>query len=127
MTRGLGPLCWEERLGELGLLSLGRRRLRGDLRAAASAWRGCESWRGAGTRAGSDGARGDGFKLREGRFRLDTRKKFFILRVVRPWPRLPREAVAAPSLAVSKAKLDGAQSNLMEWWMSLAMAGAWTG
>jgi len=42
MTRGLEPLCWEERLGELGLLSLGRRRLQGDLRAAASAWRGCE-------------------------------------------------------------------------------------
>ena len=47
--------------------------------------------------------------------------------MVRPWPRLPREAVAAPSLAVSKAELDGAQSNLMEWGMSLAMAGAWTG
>jgi len=40
------------------------------------------------------------------------RKKFFTLRVVRPWPRVPREAAAIPSLAVFKARLDGALSNL---------------
>ncbi|KFQ06319.1 hypothetical protein N330_06020, partial [Leptosomus discolor] len=55
----------------------------------------------------------NGFKLKEGRFRLDSRKKFFIVRVVRHWHRLPREAVAAPSLAVLKARLDGAWSNLV--------------
>jgi len=41
------------------------------------------------------------------------RKKCFTMRVVRHWDRLPREAVAAPSLAVFKAGLDGALSNLV--------------
>ncbi|KFR17822.1 hypothetical protein N306_11533, partial [Opisthocomus hoazin] len=55
----------------------------------------------------------NGFKLKEGRFRLDIRKKFFTMRVVRLWPRLPREAVAAPSLEVFNARLDGALSSLV--------------
>ncbi|KFQ21882.1 hypothetical protein N332_05786, partial [Mesitornis unicolor] len=55
----------------------------------------------------------NGFKLEEGRFRLDIRKKFFTLRVVRHWHRLPREAVDAPSLEVFKARLDRALSNLV--------------
>jgi len=61
----------------------------------------------------SDRTRGNNFKLKEGRFRLDIRKKFFTMRVVKHWPRLPREAVDAPSLAVFKAKLDGALSTLV--------------
>jgi len=36
---------------------------------------------------------------------------------------LPREAVAAPALAVFKARLDGALSNLVWWKVSLPMAG----
>ena len=60
---------------------------------------------------------------KSGRFRLDIGKKFFPMRVVKHWPRLPREAVAAPSLAVFKARLDGALSNLVWWKMSLLMAG----
>jgi len=45
------------------------------------------------------------------------------LRAVRPWPRLPREAVAAPSLAGLKARLDGALSTLGWGKGSLLMAG----
>ncbi|KFW67194.1 hypothetical protein AS28_06046, partial [Pygoscelis adeliae] len=55
----------------------------------------------------------NGFKLEEGRFRLDIRKKFFTMMVVRHWNRLPRQAVDAPSLEVFKARLDGALSNLI--------------
>jgi len=47
------------------------------------------------------------------------------MRVVRPWPRLPREAVAAPSLAGFKVRLDRALSHLVWWKVSLLMAGDW--
>jgi len=60
--------------------------------------------------------------VKEGRFKLDIRKKFFVVMVVRHWHRLPREAVDAPSLAVFKARLDGALSNLVWWKVSLPMA-----
>jgi len=75
------------------------------------------------TRACSDRTRGNGSELKEGRFRLGIGKKFFPMRVVRPWHRLPREAVAAPFLAGLKARLDGALSTLGWWKMSLLMAG----
>ncbi|KFQ60687.1 hypothetical protein N334_03549, partial [Pelecanus crispus] len=55
----------------------------------------------------------NGFKLKEGRFRLDIRKKFFIMMVVKHWNRLPREVEKAPSLETFKVRLDGALSNLI--------------
>ena len=61
----------------------------------------------------SDRTRGNGFKLGKGRFRLDIRKKFFTLRVVTHWNRLPRGAVDAQFLEAFKARLVGAVSNLV--------------
>ncbi|KAK4823929.1 hypothetical protein QYF61_008315 [Mycteria americana] len=113
MIKGLEHLPYEDRLRELGLFSLEKRRLQGDLVAAFQYLK--EAYKKAGeglfTRACSDSTRGNGFKLKEGKIRLDIRKKFFTTRVVRHWSRLPREAVDTPSLEVLKARLDGAFSN----------------
>jgi len=57
--------------------------------------------------------RRNGFKLEEGQFRLEVRKKFFTVKVVRHWNSLPSETVDAPSLKALKARLDGALSNLV--------------
>ena len=75
------------------------------------------------TRVGSDTARGNGFKLGQGRFRLDIRRKFFTQRVVTRWIRLPKEVVDAPSLAAFKARLDVALGSLVWWLMTLHIAG----
>jgi len=115
MIRGLEHLSYKDRLRELGLFSLEKRRLQGDLIAAFQYLKRDYRKDGEGlfTRVCSDRTRGNGCKLKEGRFRLDIRKKFFTLRVVRHWHRLPREAVDARSLAVFKNRLDGALSTLV--------------
>jgi len=106
MIGGLGYPYYEDRLRELGLFSLEKRRLRGDLIAAFQYLKGAYRKDGEGlfTRVCSDKMRGNGFKLKEGRFRLDIRKKFFTMRVMKHWHRLPGEAVYAPSMAVFKAR-----------------------
>ena len=71
----------------------------------------------------SNRTRGNGFKLEEGRFRLDIRKKFFTVRVLRHWNRLTSEVADAPSLEAFKARLDGALSNLLYGVVSLPVGG----
>jgi len=109
MIRGMEHLPYEERLRELGLFSLEKRRLRGDLIAAFQYLKGDNLF----SKTFCDRTRSNVFKLRQGRFRLGRRKTFFTMRVVNHRNALPKEVASAPSLETYKARLDGALSNLI--------------
>jgi len=113
MIQGMEHLSYKDRLRELGLFSMEKRRLWEDPRAAFHHLKqGCKK---EGDRFFSrvccHRTRGNGFKLEEERFRLDIGKKLVAVRVVRCWHRLPREVVDAPS---TQGQAGWGSAHLME-------------
>ncbi|PKU36605.1 hypothetical protein llap_13091 [Limosa lapponica baueri] len=115
MIRGLEHL--EERLRYLGLFSLEKRRLWGDLINAYKYLRGGYQEDGSSlfsvVPTDRIRIRGNGHRLEHKKFHLNMRRNFFPLRVAEHWNRLLREVVESPSLETFKTHLDMFLCNLL--------------
>jgi len=100
----------------LGLFSLEKRRLRGDLIAVYNFLKAGSGGGGADLAlVSSNRTRGNGTKLHQRKFRLDIRKRFFTEGVVGHWDRLPRKVVTAPSWSEFKERLYNVLSHMVQF------------
>jgi len=111
MIKGL-----EERLSNLSLFNLGKKRLKGELINVY------KYLKGGGRQMGearlfsvvcSDSARSNDLKLEHRKFHTNTWKNFFTVRVKEHWNRVPREAVESPSMEIFKTCLDACLGDLL--------------
>ena len=101
-------LSYEERLNKLGLISLEKRRVRGDLIQAFKVIKGIDKvhYSKFFTLNVDRRTRGHKYKLIKKRSRLDLRKNFFSQRVVSAWNNLPETVVESCSVNAFKNELD---------------------
>lgn len=128
MVKCLQGKTYEELLTSLGLFTLKKRRLRGDLLTEVFniLIRGS---RGASADLFSpccDRTQVNGLKLSQGKFRLDIRKRFFTQRMFGDWNRVPRKAVTAPSLSDSRNIWTMHSGTWCDSWRVLCRARSWT-
>ena len=109
MIQGLEHLQNEERLSNLGLFSLEKRKLKGDLINV------CKYLKGGGRQMDearpscvmcSNRTRSNDLKLEHRKFHTNMQKNFFKVRVTEHWSRLPRELVESPPMEIIKIHLD---------------------
>ncbi|KAK4831322.1 hypothetical protein QYF61_016811 [Mycteria americana] len=98
LGKGLEHKADGERLRDLGLFSLEKRRLRGDLIALYNCLKG------GGREVGSVSSP----------------------RVGKHWKRLPREVVESPSLEVFERRVDVVLRDMVEWWTWQCWVNGWT-
>ena len=107
MIKGLEHL-YEERLSNLGLFSLQKRRLRGDLINVYKHLQGNERQMDEAmlfSMVHTSRTRSNGLKLEHRKFHTKL-QNFFTLRVMEHGNKVPREAVEFPSLEIIKAHLE---------------------